>query len=153
MPLTPQRLKRLVKYRERLERLQEQEFGKANTARNERAAALAAVANEKSQYLESHVPSGAVDLTQLVANQAYSARLDRLHSARSAALRYSEQQVEQQRTLLLAKSRDRKAMERLLERRLEDDRLLARRDEAKALDEAAIARWTPPSPGMKGTAA
>jgi flagellar export protein FliJ len=133
-----------VNYRERLERLQEIELGKAHQSRNERAAALAAVTREKTSYLDSRHDEGVLDVVQLIANEAYSARLDRLHSARSAALRYSDQIVETEREILLARSRDRKAMERLLERRIEDERLLARRAETISLDEIAISRWKPP---------
>ena len=145
MPLTARRLKRLVHYRERLERLQELELGKAHAARNERAAALDAVVNEKSAYLNTRASASPLDLVQLMANQAYSARLDNLRIARISALRYSDQVVESERETLLARSRDRKAMERLLERRLEDERLLARRAETQRLDEVAISRWSPPS--------
>ncbi len=152
MSLTPQRLKRLVSYRERLERLQELELGRANGARLEREAAVNLVAREKLDYLHSALPAGALDLAQLVANQAYSARLDRTQSARSAALRHSDRLVDEARETLRARSRDRKAMELLLDHRLEADRLLARRVEAKQLDEAAIARWTPPT-GAKGFSA
>lgn len=150
MPLTPQRLKRLVSYRERVERLQEQELGRVNAVRNDRESAFNAVSQEKLDYLRGSLPAGPLDITQLAGNQAYSARLDRTRSARAAALRHSDQQVADAREVLLARSRDRKAMELLLERRLVADRLLARREEAKQLDEAAIARWTPPVPATKG---
>lgn len=153
MPLTPQRLKRLVSYRERLERLQEQELGRVNATRSEREAALHEVSNEKLGYLRSGLPGGPLDITQMMANQAYSARLDRNQSARAAALRVSDQEVARERETLLARSRDRKAMELLLERRLVADRLLARREEAKQLDEAAIARWTQPTQASKGFSA
>lgn len=143
MPLTPQRLKRLVSYRERLEKLQEQQLSRAMAARNERAAAYEAAVGEKNAYLESGAGEGPLDIYQLTANQAYSSRLDRLRDARAAALRHSDSIVANEREILMAKSRDRKAMELLLERRLAEERLLARREETKMLDEAAVSRWSP----------
>lgn len=142
MPLTPARLKRLVSYRERLEKLQEQQLGLAMAAHQERVAAFEAANAEKTGYLDSGAPLGTLDIYQLAANQAYSTRLDRLRDSRRAALNYSQRTVDRERETLLAKSRDRKAMELLLERRLAEERLLARREETKMLDEAAVSRWT-----------
>ncbi len=143
MPLTPSRLKRLVSYRERLEKLQEQQLSRVMAAHQERVSALEAAAAEKSAYLDGGPAGGVLDIYQLTANQAYSSRLDRLKDARAAAVRYSASTVDSERETLLARSRDRKAMELLLDRRLAEERLLARREETKLLDEAAVSRWTP----------
>lgn len=145
MTLTPQRLRRLVKQRERLERLQEQELAEAQRLHAKREAALHESQGEREALLDSGVPaSGPVHPADLVANVAFLRRVDREIGARGAALAHSVEDVALEREELLSRRRDRKAMETLLDHRLEDDRVAASREERKLIDELASTRWKRP---------
>ena len=146
MTLTPQRLRRLVKQRERLERLQERELAEAQRLHTKRENALHESQGEREALLDSGVPaSGPVQPADLVANVAFLRRVDREIGARSAALAHSVEDVALEREELLARRRDRKAMETLLDHRLEDDRVAASREQRKLIDELASTRWKRPS--------
>ena len=147
MTLTPQRLKRLVKQRERLERLQELELAEAQRLYATRERALHESQGEREALLDSGVPvSGPVEPADLVANVAFLRRVDREISARRAALAHSVEDVALEREELLSRRRDRKAMETLLDHRLEEARLAANREQRKLIDELASTRWKRPSP-------
>jgi flagellar biosynthesis chaperone FliJ len=47
----------------------------------------------------------------------------------------------------MAKRRDRKAMEALLDKRLEEERIERARAELRLIDELATTRWRPNTPG------
>lgn len=145
MSLTPQRLQRLVKHRERLERLQEQELAKAQRLYVVRLQALESARADRERFLDAGPPArGTVDLAGLLSGGDYRARVEREIGARSAALAYSEEDVSEERGVLLERRRDRKAMEALLDHRLEDARLHRQRAEHKRMDELAVTRWRRP---------
>lgn len=144
MPLSPLRLKRLVRHRERLERLQEREFGAALAVEARRRAALDESHSNREQLLRHGEAGGPVDVAGSLAAAEYLRRLDREIAARGAALAHSREDVEDERAALLERRRDRKAVETLLDRRLEEQRLEAARAELRRFDELAAARWRPP---------
>lgn len=142
MTLTPERLRRLVKYRERLERLQELELAAAQRRRVERERALGESRRQRSDLLDAGPPaSGSVDPEDLWSGTVYLARLDREINARVAALAHSLDEVAGEREQLLEKRRDRRAMETLLEHGEAGERLRRGRAETKRIDELAVRRW------------
>ncbi|MCZ2112098.1 MAG: flagellar export protein FliJ [Dehalococcoidia bacterium] len=151
MSLTPQRLKRLVRYRERLERLQELELARAMRLYNVRASALEAATGDRDRALDSgNPPAGPVFVADLLSGIDYLQRADREIAAKRAALAHSENDVAEEREVLLGRRRDRKAMETLLDRRLEEDRIGELRAETRRIDELAITRWKRPgAPGER----
>lgn len=138
MALSAQRLKRLVAHRERLERLQEQELAGAVRVLRLRQQALDAARAGRLDLLATD--AGA----DLVARQGiidYLQRLDREIAAKEAAVRHSLDDVEAERATLRERSRDRKAMESLLEKRVEDERIERNRADIRRLDDIAGRRW------------
>ncbi len=147
MTLTPQRLKRLVKHRERLERLQEQELAEALRLYRRREEALNESLGNRAALLDIKRPAtGALDPADLQAELAYLRRVDREILARRSALQHSANDVDEERTELLGRRRDRKAMEALLDHRLEEERLARNRAERALIDELAATRWHRPEP-------
>ena len=147
MSLTPQRLKRLVRYRERLERLQELELAQAQRLYNVRLGALEAAQDERERALGIAQPSrGTVDIAGMLSGVDYLCRAGREISAKQAALAHSEADVAEEREALLGRRRDRKAMEALLDRRMEEERIDELRAETRRIDELAITRWKRPEP-------
>lgn len=145
MTLTPQRLKRLVKHRERLERLQEQELAEALRLHRRREEALHESLANREALLDIQRPAaGPLDAADLQAELAYLRRVDREILARRAALQHSANDVEAERSELLDRRRDRKAMEALLDHRLEEERLARNRAERALIDELAATRWRRP---------
>ena len=145
MSLTPQRLKRLVKQRERLERLQEMELAEAMRLHARREEALNESRANRESLLDAPVGTGPVDLADLEAGMLYLRRVDREITARSAALATSANDVEEERNELLLRRRDRKAMDALLEKRLEEERIAGNRAELRRIDELAVTRWQRPN--------
>lgn len=155
MTLSPQRLRRLLKHRERLERIQEMELAEAQRLYFTRLTALSESEAQRDRYLDTPVPqSGRVHPADLNAGADYLRRVEREIGARAAAVTHSEADVAEERDELLVRRRDRKAIEALLDRRLEEARIAYNRADIKRIDELAINRWQPPaqqsSPG--GTA-
>ncbi|HMO55345.1 MAG TPA: flagellar export protein FliJ [Tepidiformaceae bacterium] len=150
MTLTPQRLKRLVKQRERLERLQELELADALRLHTRRAEALNESRSNRQALLAAEHAAGPLDLADLEAGMLYLRRVDREIEARSAALAHSANDVEEERGDLMLRRRDRKAIEALLEKRMEEERLARKRAELRLIDELAVTRWQRPTAG--GTA-
>jgi flagellar export protein FliJ len=147
MTLTPERLQRLVKHRERLERLQEIQLGQAQRKRVERQRALDDSRRQRHQLLDSGPPaSGAVDPDDLWSANVYLGRLDREIGARQAALAHSIDEVAVERERLLERRRDRRAVETLLERRQEEEHLRRSRADIKRIDELATRRWLDRAP-------
>ncbi len=68
-------------------------------------------------------------------------RLQREIGARKAALAHSAETVEGERRELMERRRDVKAIETLLDHRLEEERVLANRADIKRIDELAGRRW------------
>ncbi len=142
MTMTPERLRRLVKYRERLERLQELQLAAARRRRVERERALGESRDQRANLLDAGPPtSGPVAPEDLWLATIYLARVDREIGAREAALAHSIAEVAREREQLLEKRRHRRAMETLLERREADERLHFGRTEIKRIDEMAARRW------------
>ena len=143
MTLTPQRLRRLVKQRERLEKLQEGELAQAVRLYRKREEALTESRGNREMLLETRYGGRSLDIADFLAAGEYLRRVDREIVARSAALQHSANDVDEERTELLARRRDRKAMETLLERRLEEERIERNRAELRLVDELATTRWRP----------
>jgi flagellar export protein FliJ len=141
MALTPERLKRLVRHREQLERAQQLCLAEAQRRRVQRAAVLAASVSGRAAFLDSGPVVGTVDWSVLAAGEAYILRLNRDIAAQAAALHHSDGEVEAERVQLLQRRRDVKAMEALLERRVEEERLQRNRLDSKRLDELGGIRW------------
>ncbi len=142
MTLSRARLLRLVKHRERLERIQEGQLAARLRRQSERAAALDATLHLRTRVLALPAPaSGPVDLLALEAVSASVVRFDREANARRAALEHSRREVEDARHHLMERRRDRKAMEHLLDRRLEQERIQRERVERQLMDEIATTRW------------
>jgi|GEM_PF-6142927 len=143
MTLTPQRLKRLVKQRERLEKLQEGELAEATRLYRRREEALNESLGNRAQLLDARAPAGRLDVADFLAAAHYLRRVEREIGARRAALEHSAHDVEEERAELLARRRDRKAMEALLDKRLEQERKERARAERLLIDELATTRWRP----------
>lgn len=147
MTLTPQRLRRLVKQRERLEKLQEGELAEALRLYRRREDALNESKANREALLDGPSTGGAVDIADLLAAGEYLRRVDREIVARGAALQHTANDVEEERAELMVRRRDRKAMEALLDKRLEEVRIERARAELRLIDELATTRWRPPKPG------
>lgn len=147
MTLTPQRLRRLVKQRERLEKLQEGELAEALRLYRRREDALNESKANREALLDGPSTGGAVDIADLLAAGEYLRRVDREIVARGAALQHSANDVEEERAELMVRRRDRKAMEALLDKRLEEVRIERARAELRLIDELATTRWRPAKPG------
>ena len=143
MTLSPQRLKRLVKQRERLEKLQEGELAEAMRLYRKREDALNESLGNREQLMDSAAEEGPLDMADFLAAGAYLRRIDREIGARRAALDHSANDVEEERNELLLRRRDRKAMEALLDKRLEEERVERARAELRFIDELATTRWRP----------
>ncbi len=141
MPLTPERLHRLVRQRQQLESLQEGRLGKALQREGERRRALSDSQTERTRFFSQDGVRGLVEPALLSSGSAYTVRLNREISARTAALANSTTEVEVERDRLLDRRRDRRAMETLLENREAALKLAASRAQAKQLDEQAAIRW------------
>lgn len=149
MTLTPQRLRRLVKQRERLEKLQEGELAEAMRLYRRREDALNESIGNREALLDTAFGGNALDIADLLAAGDYLGRVDREIAARRAALQHSASDVEEERAELMDRRRDRRAMETLLERRLEEERIERTRAEMRLIDELATTRWRPARPGGK----
>ena len=149
MTLTPQRLKRLVRQRERLEKLQEGELAEAMRLYRRREDALNESLDNRDALLGASFGERAIDIADALAAGDYLRRVDREIIARRSALEHSANDVEEERSELMAKRRDRKAMEALLDKRLEEERIERARAELRLIDELATTRWRPTTPGGK----
>ena len=77
MTLTPQRLKRLVKQRERLEKLQEGELAEAMRLYRRREDALNESVGNREALLDTSFGERALDIADLLAAGDYLRRVDR----------------------------------------------------------------------------
>jgi flagellar export protein FliJ len=143
MTLTPQRLKRLVTQRERLEKLQEGELAEAMRLYRKREDSLNESLGNREQLMDTAATDGPLDMADFIAAGAYLRRVDREIGARQAALEHSAHDVEEERNELLIRRRDRKAIETLLEKRLEEERIERARADMRLIDELATTRWRP----------
>ncbi|MEO8540263.1 MAG: flagellar export protein FliJ [bacterium] len=136
-----------MKQRERLEKLQEGELAEAMRLFRRREDALNESLGNREALLDTDFGGRALDVTDLMAAGDYLRRVDREIGARRSALDHSANDVEEERTELLARRRDRKAMEALLEKRIEEERIEHARAEMRLIDELATTRWRPTTPG------
>lgn len=143
MTLTPQRLRRLVKQRERLEKLQEGELAEAMRLYRKREDSLNESVGNREQLMDVAASEGPLDMADFIAAGAYLRRVDREIGARRSALEHSANDVEEERSELLLRRRDRKALETLLDKRLEEERVERARAELRLIDELAVTRWRP----------
>ncbi len=149
MTLTPKRLKRLVTYRERLERIQEQQLATAHRAHLERENTLAAKERERDGWFAAGAPAaGPIDPQDFLAGVDYGRRLEREIGATRAALVHSANAVQAEREQLMLRRRDRRAMEVLLEHGIESERLAERRADLARLDELALRDYQPSQPHL-----
>jgi len=136
-----------VKQRERLEKLQEGELAEAMRLYRRREDALNESLGNREALLDTSFGECALDMADLLAAGDYLRRVDREIVARKSALEHSANDVEEERADLLARRRDRKAMEALLDKRLEEERIERARAELRLIDELATTRWRPNTPG------
>ena len=138
MSLSPGRLRRLVSYRERLERLQEMALAAALSGLADRERALADARDERRAAVQAAPTGHPADVELRV---AYLRRATREISAREAAVAFSRSEVERERARLQLRSAERKAMETLLEKSLAAARLARARAESQRLDDVAMVQW------------
>jgi flagellar export protein FliJ len=136
-------LKRLVKQRERLEKLQEGELAEAMRLYRKREEALDESLGNREQLMQASAEEGPLDMADFLAAGAYLRRVDREIGARRAAHEHSATDVEEERGELLLRRRDRNAMESLLDKRLAEERAERARAELRFIDELATTRWRP----------
>ncbi|MGE3073767.1 MAG: flagellar export protein FliJ [Dehalococcoidia bacterium] len=132
-----------MKQRERLEKLQEGELAEAMRLYRKREDALNESIGNREQLMEVAATEGPLDMEDFIAAGAYLRRVDREIGARRAALEHSANDVEEERNELLLRRRDRKALESLLDKRLEEERIERARAELRLIDELATTRWRP----------
>ncbi|MGE0599014.1 MAG: flagellar export protein FliJ [Dehalococcoidia bacterium] len=132
-----------MKQRERLEKLQEGELAEAMRLYRKREDALNESIGNREQLMEVAATEGPLDMEDFIAAGAYLRRVDREIGARRAALEHSANDVEEERNELLLRRRDRKALESLLGKRLEEERIERARAELRLIDEIATTRWRP----------
>ena len=82
--------------------------------------------------------AGPLDVTQLIARQAYLERSERAQVASQELLERSEAKVARRREVLTEAARDRQALEKLKEHRRSDHERELARQETIALDEIAL---------------
>lgn len=142
MPRDVKRLRRLVAYRRRLERLQELNLAGARRATLDRLDALQDSRGRLDAMLAlGHANQGSVDPLVLSSGSGYLVRVGREINARTAALRHFESIEARERQQVLERRRDRRAIETLVE--AESARLAEeqRREGAATLDEHARTTW------------
>ena len=106
--------------------------------RSERGVREAAEAVARARDAHRDGSSGPVDVTRLIAQQAYLERSERAQLTSQEMLERSEAKVARRREVLTEAARDRQALEKLKEqRRFDHERELARQ-ETITLDEIAL---------------
>lgn len=140
MSLSKPRLQRLMRQRERLERAQEAALGAAVRAQTKRSEAVrAAVEHRRAVVWDASSRPG--DPLLRITTRAHLDATDRAIDARRAALRHAGDATEREREALLARRRDRLAIQALLDRLEREERERRARRERLVLDEAAAHRW------------
>ena len=132
--MNARRLRRLISLRSRLEREQEERLQVAARNRDGRASVVSERDAHKVTLLGSPSPrdTQAFDLESAA---LYLHRVDRQRSASRAALQHSLVVLAQERATLLARRRDRRALDVLLDRDSARRRALAVRAERERVDE------------------
>ncbi len=137
------RLERILRHRERLERLAEGEFAEARRLAAARRERLGAVESARRVLLTrgGPPPAGTVDHDVLQTEVAYRLLLLRRMEARRGALQAAEREEAARLDALLERRRARRAIEVVIERREERERKRRQRRERARLDEVAASRW------------
>lgn len=143
MPISSKRLERLIRQRTLAERLQRRELAQAIAFRDLRARALAEAQATHETLLATGPRTGTIDIADLLATTAYLLRLERDIDTRRAALADSEEDVAEERAVLMERRRDRRALELLLQRRRAQEQLQRARAEQRRIDDLVAARWRP----------
>lgn len=138
MSLSAARLQRLLAYRERRERLQQQELAAALRAHGERERRLADARHEREAALAGAPQPNATDAASAI---DFLQRVAREIATGEAALAHSQTLVERERETLRTRSGERKAMEILLARREAEERAARSRAETQQLNEIGARRW------------
>ena len=140
MSLSKRRLQRLLRQRERLERAQEVALGAAVRAQAQRARAVEHSMQHRVAVMRDAVARPA-DALYRVTTRAHIEATDRAIEARRAALRHAGDDTARERGALLARRRDRLALQTLLDRVEREERQRAARRDRRRLDEAAAQGW------------
>lgn len=148
MARSVQRLRKLARYRARLERVQEAQLALARRDSMLRESSL----QESRERLEALLSleaanRGEVDPLVLASGSGYAIRMNREIEMRTRALQHYRSLEESERQQVVALRRDRRAMESLLERELERQAEEERRTQAQRLDERAGQAWIRNRPG------
>ena len=106
--------------------------------RSERGVREAAEALARARDAHRDVASGPIDVTRLMAQQAYLERSERAQLTSQELLERSAAKVARRREVLTEAARDRKALEKLKEHRRSDHERELARQETIALDEIAL---------------
>ena len=151
MTLSKERLTRLVKQRERLERIEERALSQALSTRTARVLAIEATKDRRSRSLDQKQFTGpSLDLGARINAWRHVEWTDRQLAAQGAALEHSDHEVGEAREQLLARRRDRRSLEALLDRAEREQKRRRERTEALQLDEAATNGWFRNNRSRKG---
>ncbi|GAB4326139.1 MAG: hypothetical protein Kow0010_09090 [Dehalococcoidia bacterium] len=140
MSLSKRRLQRLLRQRERLERAQEAALGAATRAQAQRAKAVDDTVRHRVAVVRD-ASGRPADALYRVTTRAHIEATDRAIEARRAALRHAGDATEREREALLARRRDRLALQTLLDRVEREERQRLARLDRRRLDEAATQGW------------
>lgn len=136
------RLERVRAVRERIEDQAKEELASSLSRRMEGEAMLRAAVDQLESAREARVETVTAGLTrgpELMALQAYLEHTQRTREARALELDRRDTEVSARREALAAAARERKALERLKERRREDHVREGERREGAVIDELALA--------------
>jgi flagellar protein FliJ len=136
------RLERVRALRERAEDLAKEEYAASLQHRLEGAAMLRAAAELRDQAraeVARPAHTGPVTGADMLATQAWLARLERAREAAELELDRRDAEVDNRHVALVNAARERHALERLAERRRADHALESARRESAELDELALA--------------
>lgn len=142
MTLSPERLRRLVRHRKRLEQVEERGLTEAVALGRARQSVLDVSIQERALSLSpGNFVGPEVDLAARMGGRRYIERKDRLIAAQRSAVEHSEREADEARERLLQRRRDRRALEVLLDRELREASLRRERREANHLDEIGASSW------------
>jgi flagellar FliJ protein len=136
------RLETLLNLRRATEEAAKRAFGVARMAAGKQAAEVKRFESSERlavDELRASQASGEVRVADLLAHQRHLAALARRVAAEKARLAELQGEVEKKRAALIASAKDRKALDRLRERRVSEWTVEMLKDEQRALDEASSA--------------
>lgn len=151
MTLSPERLRRLVKQRKRLERIEERNLTEVLALGRARQAVLETSIQQRAySLLPEHFAGSEVDVAARMTGRRHIERTDRLIAAQRSAIEHSRREADEARNRLLRRRRDRRALEALLDRGLKEESLRRERREAVHLDEVGASSWHRSAAQKKG---